>query len=143
MTNLLEKAIAAALKAHAGMKTRNGRPYILHPLRLMIKMDNEDEMITAVLHDVVEDSVMTLNDLADIGFGQNVMEALTLLTHNKEQVSYDEYIEGIKGNPLATKIKLADLKHNMDIRRLPNPMRDKDLRRLKRYRRAWKTLTGR
>lgn len=142
MTQLLEKAIAVALKAHAGMKTRNGRPYILHPLRLMIQMDTEEEMITAVLHDVAEDSIITLEDLTAMGFSENVMEALTRLTHDKKQRSYDDYIKGIQGNPLATKVKLADLKHNIDIRRLPNPISDKDLRRLKRYRRAWKILTG-
>ncbi|MDX1415762.1 MAG: hypothetical protein R3293_16310 [Candidatus Promineifilaceae bacterium] len=143
MTNPLEEAIAVALEAHAGVMTRSGRPYILHPLRLMIQMDSEEEMITAVLHDVVEDSPLTLTDLAGMGFSSQVLDALDLLTRNKETTSYDDYIMAIKENDLARKIKLADLEHNMDVRRLPNPMSQQDLNRLQRYRRAWKTLTGR
>lgn len=140
--DLLEKAIAVALEAHKGVMTRSGRPYILHPLRLMLQMETEEEMITAVLHDVVEDSDFTLDDLAAMGFPDPVLAALDLLTHDKELVHYDEYILGIKSNPLAVRVKLADLTHNMDIRRIPNPMKQRDLDRLQKYRRAWKTLTG-
>ena len=80
--NLLEKAISVALEAHENVVTRSGRPYILHPLRLMLQMDSEEEMITAVLHDVVEDSEFTLDDLAAMGFPDPVLGALVLLTHN-------------------------------------------------------------
>jgi (p)ppGpp synthase/HD superfamily hydrolase len=142
MSNLLEKAIAVALEAHAGVMSRSGRPYILHPLRLMIQMESEEEMITAVLHDVVEDSSITLVDLAEIGFSQRVLDALALLTHNKATTDYNDYIIAIKANSLARKIKLADLAHNMDLRRLPNPLSQKDLNRLQKYRQAWKTLAG-
>lgn len=143
MSNLLEKAIAVALEAHAGVMTRSGRPYIFHPLLLMIQMESEEEMITAVLHDVVEDSAITLDDLAAMGFDQQVLDALALLTHNKETTSYEDYISDIRINPLARKVKLADLEHNMDIRRLPNKMSQKDLDRLQKYRHAWEILTGR
>ncbi len=142
MSNLLEKAIAVALEAHAGVLTRSGRPYIIHPLRLMNQMETEEEMIAAVLHDVVEDSPITLDDLAKIGFSQRVLDALALLTHNKKTTTYEDYILALKANMLARKIKLADLVHNMDVRRLPNPINQRDLDRLKKYRRAWKILTG-
>ena len=140
--NLLEKAISVALEAHENIVTRSGRPYILHPLRLMLQMDSEEEMITAVLHDVVEDSEFTLDDLAAMGFPDPVLDALALLTHDKEKSSYENYILALKQNPLAVRVKLADLTHNMDIRRLPTPLRRRDLDRLAKYRRAWKTLTG-
>ncbi len=140
--NLLEKAIAVALEAHEGVKTRSGRPYILHPLHLMLQMDSEEEMITAVLHDVVEDSDITLDDLAAMGFSTSVLEALALLTHNKEEMSYEAYIEGIKSNPLAVRVKLADLTHNMNLRRLPNPLSQRDLERMQKYHHSWKSLTG-
>lgn len=99
-------------------------------------------MITAVLHDVVEDSAVTLDDLAAMGFQEPVLDALALLTHDKEQTSYENYILALKPNPLAVRVKLADLAHNMDIRRLPNPVDQRDLQRIEKYRHAWKTLTG-
>lgn len=140
--NLLEKAVSVALEAHKDATTRSGRPYILHPLHLMLQMDSEEEMITAVLHDVVEDSDITLDDLAAMGFSTAVIAALALLTHDKDNVSYEAYIEGIKSNPLAVRVKLADLTHNMNVRRLPNPLSQRDLERLLKYHHSWKTLSG-
>jgi (p)ppGpp synthase/HD superfamily hydrolase len=139
---MLEKAIAIALEAHEGVLDKSGKPYILHPLHLMMKMDSEEAQITAVLHDVVEDSEVTLDELAAVGFSKSVIEAVALLTHDKEAVPYQEYIEGINGNALARKVKLADLAHNMDSRRLPSPMTERDMQRLQEYRLAWETLTG-
>jgi (p)ppGpp synthase/HD superfamily hydrolase len=138
----LEKAIAIALQAHEGATDKTGQAYILHPLRLMMQMDSEEEQITAVLHDVVEDSTITLEDLADAGFSKNVLEALALLTHDKGLVSYADYIVGISENPLARKVKIADLEHNMDIRRLQAPLSEADLERLSKYRRAWEVLAN-
>ncbi len=138
--NLLEKAISVALEAHKDIKTRSGRPYILHPLHLMLQMDSEEEMITAVLHDVVEDSAVTLDDLCAMGFPPPILDALALLTH-EENVSYEDYVLAMKGNPLAVRVKLADLTHNMDVRRIPTPLSQRDLERLHEYQRAWKTLT--
>lgn len=140
MTTLLERAVGLALEAHAGEVDKADKPYILHPLRLMLQMDTEEEMITAVLHDVVEDSHVTLDDLRAAGFPSAVLEALALLTHNTAAEAYDAYIARIKPNPLARKVKLADLAHNMDIRRLPDPLTVADLGRLEKYRRAWETL---
>lgn len=138
----LEKAIAVALGAHEGVLDKSGKPYILHPLHLMMQMETEEAQITAVLHDVVEDSDVTLDDLAELGFSTVVLDAVALLTHDRESVSYQEYIEGMNGNALARQIKLADLEHNMDPQRLPNPLTQRDRERLQRYRLARETLNN-
>lgn len=140
--NLLEKAIAVALQAHEGILDKSGKPYILHPLHLMMQMDTEEAQITAVLHDVVEDSAFTLVDLAEMGFPPVVVDALDLLTHDGRHQSYADYIAAINGNELARQVKLADLTHNMDSRRLPTPLSERDWERLQQYRQAWQTLTG-
>lgn len=139
--NLLEHAIAIALDIHSGQQDRYGRPYILHPLHVMLQMDTREEMIAAVLHDVVEDSETTLDDLRAQGFPEEVLLAVDLLTHDKSAMSYDAYVQRLKPNPIARKIKLADLQHNMDIRRLRRVKPD-DAARLEKYHRAWRTLTG-
>ena len=138
MTNLLEKAIALAVEAHAGQRDKAGNPYILHPLHLMLQMETEDERITAVLHDIVEDTAVTMDDLTKLGFPPTILDALRLLTHDPA-VPYDDYILQLKANSLARHVKLADLAHNMDIRRLKNPT-DKDWARLAKYRQAWDML---
>ena len=137
--DLVEKAISLAVEAHAGEVDKQGKPYILHPLHLMMQMETAEEMITAVLHDVVEDTALTLEDLRQQGFPEAVLEALALLTHDTASTSYEEYVAAIKPNPLACKVKLADLAHNMDVRRLPE-MGMKDYGRLEKYRRAWDML---
>ena len=139
--NQLEHAIAIALDVHSGQTDRYGQPYILHPLHVMLEMESEVEMTAAVLHDVIEDSEMTLDDLRAKGFSSEVLEAVDLLTHAKESTPYEEYVQRIKPNPIARKIKMADLRHNMDIRRMDR-VRDQDVSRLEKYRRAWKILTG-
>ena len=136
---LLENCIALAVKAHEGQQDKSGRPYILHPLHLMAQMDTDEEMMTAVLHDVVEDTGYTLADLRDMGLPEPVILALGLLTHDKEAASYDEYVMQLKPNPIARKVKMADLRHNMDIRRL-NSVGEKEAARLEKYRRAWAYL---
>lgn len=135
----LERAIAIALRAHAGQKDRQGQPYILHPLHVMMQMDTEPERIAAVLHDVVEDSEITLDDLRDEGFATEVLGAVALLTHDKTATAYDDYVRRIKPNNMALKIKLADLQHNMDIRRMVT-INPEDQERLKKYHRAWRIL---
>lgn len=137
----LEKAIRIALEAHAGETDKAGRPYILHPLRLMLQMETDEEMMTAVLHDVVEDSNVTFDDLRREGFPEPVLAALQLLTHDRSRVGYEDYVAAIKPNPLARKVKLADLAHNMDLRRLPAQITVLDFGRLAKYRLAWETLT--
>lgn len=137
---LLEKVIAFALEAHSGHEDKYGRPYILHPLHLMSQMDSDEERMAAVLHDVVEDTTKTLADIEALGVPRPVLEAVALLTHDKQAVPYDQYVLALKPNPLARKVKLADLRHNMDIRRL-NKITAKDAERLERYRHAWELLT--
>ena len=137
----MEKAIAIALRVHRGQLDRSGKPYILHPLRVMMAMDTETEMTAAVLHDVIEDSPTTLEDLREEGFSDEVLEAVRLMTHDKEQVSYQEYVRRLKPDPIARKIKMADLRHNMDIRRMAK-VGEKERERLERYRAAWETLTS-
>jgi guanosine-3',5'-bis(diphosphate) 3'-pyrophosphohydrolase len=133
--DILERCIALALEAHRGQVDRYRRPYILHPLHLMMQMETEAEMMTAVLHDVVEDSDKTLADISALGVPPEVVTAVALLTHDKENVPYGTYIRAIKPNPLARRVKLADLEHNMDLRRIER-IEEKDLARLQKYQQA-------
>ncbi|MBK8989014.1 MAG: HD domain-containing protein [Chloroflexi bacterium] len=135
----LDTALSIAIQAHTGQQDRGGRPYILHPLRLMMQMETETEMITAVLHDVVEDSPSTLDDLRQAGFGDEVITAVAAVSRHADE-TYEAFIERLRPNPLAVKVKLADLVDNMDTRRLP-AITPKDLERLEKYHRAWRLLT--
>ena len=135
----LERAIEIAVHNHKGQKQRNGQPYILHPLRLMLNVDTDDAKIVAVLHDVVEDTSYTFADLEKDGFSKDVLAALKLLTHDKDE-PYEPYVEKIAQNPLAKKVKLADLRDNMDVTRL-DKLEEKDTKRLEKYHKAWKRLT--
>lgn len=137
---MLEKAIRIALDAHAGQTDKAGREYILHPLRVMMKMDTQKEMIAAVLHDVVEDSSITLADLESYGFESDILEAVSCLTRDPDNETYDQSMARIKQNVLARKVKLADLTDNMDVTRI-RKMKKEDLARLKKYNRAWHDLT--
>jgi (p)ppGpp synthase/HD superfamily hydrolase len=137
----LDDAIALAVKAHRGHKDKAGKPYILHPLHVMMRMDTPDAMMAAVLHDVVEDSDTTLADLRDAGYPPHVVDAVDGMSR-REGETYEAYIERLIENPLARQIKIADLEHNMDVRRFVNPTPD-DFERLRSYRRAWSVVTGR
>jgi (p)ppGpp synthase/HD superfamily hydrolase len=131
----LERAIHIAIEAHKGQKDKVGAPYILHPLRVMLCMYSDVEMMAAVLHDVVEDSRWTLKDLQQEGFPAQVIEAVDYLSR-REQETYDQFIERIKSNALAVKIKLADLEDNMDLKRLGD-ITEQDEKRMKKYHAAW------
>ena len=136
----MERAIAIAAEAHAGQKDRAGAPYILHPIRLMIQMDSENAMMAAVLHDVVENSVWTLDDLRKEGFSNEVLNAVDSLTHrDKEGEDYWDYIQRAKSDPIAIKVKLADLEDNLNPDRL-NEITEKDEKRFDRYRKAQEML---
>lgn len=130
----LTKAILLAAKAHDGQTDKGGNPYILHPIRLASKANTTEESIIAVLHDVVEDSNVTLFDLKNEGFSSNVIEALDCLTRRADE-SYEQFIKRIKLNPLASKVKLLDLEDNCDINRIPQPT-DADYARIDRYKKA-------
>ncbi|HIJ85176.1 MAG: metal dependent phosphohydrolase [Magnetococcales bacterium] len=135
----LEKALALAARHHAGQIDKSGQPYILHPLRLMMQLENPDQQMVAVLHDLVEDTPVTLADLRREGFSEEVVTALDHMTHRQEE-SYEAYILRLKANAVARKIKLLDLIDNMDIRRLDHAPGERDWERMQRYQRAWATL---
>jgi len=137
-TALTKKAIRIAFDAHKEHTDKTGLPYIFHPFHLAEQMETEDEVIVALLHDVVEDSNITLEDLRARGFSENVMEAVSLLTHDNG-VEYMDYIEKIKSNPLAVKVKLADLRHNSDVTRL-DEIDDKASARIEKYNVAMSAL---
>ena len=137
-TKNTKKALRIAFDAHKEHTDKTGLPYIFHPFHLAEQMETEDEVIVALLHDVVEDSNITLEDLRAHGFSENVMEALSLLTHD-DSVEYMDYIEKIKSNPLAVKVKLADLRHNSDVTRL-DIIDDKASARIEKYNAAMSAL---
>lgn len=138
--NQLEKAIAIAVQAHAGQLDKSGAPYILHPLRVMFGVTTEIEQTVAVLHDVVEDSDWTFDQLRAEGFSQSVLEALDCVT-KRENEDYFDFIDRIKVNPLAITVKISDLHDNMNLVRIPNPT-EKDLQRIKKYEKALAILTN-
>ena len=136
----LERALQIAVKAHAGAKDKGGDPYAFHPIRVMLRCKNPDARIVALLHDVVEDTDVTFEDLKAEGFSDTVLAALKLVTHLPED-SYEDYVRKIAGNPIAVEVKLADLEDNSDIRRL-QCLDDKAVARFKKYLRAHRFLTG-
>ena len=137
----LERAIEIATEAHRGQFDKAGNDYIGHSLRVMAMGKTTDEKIVGVLHDVVEDTDWTFERLAAEGFSEEVLDALLCVTKLSEDEPYDKFIARVKTNPLAGVVKLNDLSDNMDIRRLPY-ISDKDVKRLKKYLRAYKQLTG-
>ena len=117
-----QKAIELAYRAHQGQVDKAGWPYIFHPYHVAEQMTTEDTVVAALLHDVVEDTSYTLEDIAAMGFGAPVVEALALLTHDKDR-PYAAYIDRIKDNPIARAVKIADLQHNCDTSRCPDNAR--------------------
>ena len=130
----LEKAIQIAVEAHMGQIDKAGKPYILHPLRVMQNVSSTKAKIVAILHDVIEDTTVTLDDLKNYGFDEDILYSLKLLTH-KAGVPYMEYIENLKNDAIAKEVKLADLTDNMDITRLEE-LTDKDIKRIVKYKEA-------
>ena len=133
---MLSRAIEIAAKAHKGQVDKGGKPYIFHPLRVLLHFaeDEENVQICAVLHDVVEDTPVTLNDLCNEGFSGEVVSALDCLTRRAGE-SYDDFIDRIIINPIARKVKLADLNDNMDLTRISAPTA-RDLERVEKYKLA-------
>ena len=137
----LERAIEIATQAHEGQVDKAGNAYIGHPLRVMAMGKNEQEKIAGVLHDIVEDTPWTFEMLEAEGFAPEIIAALKCVTKISENEDYDDFIERVKKNPLAVAVKINDLTDNMDIRRLPY-LSDKDVKRLKKYLKAYKKLIG-
>lgn len=134
----LEDAIALAVEAHKGQRDKAGQTYILHPLRVMMRLETEPERMAAILHDVVEDTPYTLERLRQLGYPEEVLGALDCLT-KRDGESYEAFIERVRPHPLARRVKLADLEDNMDVRRLLS-VGPKETERLARYRAAWARL---
>lgn len=137
-TTLTKKALKLCFDAHKDQIDKSEIPYVYHPFHLAEQMTDELTTVVALLHDVVEDTPHTLNDLREMGFPEEVIEALALLTHEKT-VPYMEYMARIKQNPIAVAVKLADLRHNSDLTRLDHPG-EKDLARVEKYRKAIRLL---
>jgi (p)ppGpp synthase/HD superfamily hydrolase len=136
--DIIEKSLEIALKAYSGQKDKAGQTYILHPLRLMAKMDTDEERAVALLHDVIEDSDHTAEDLLAQGIPSNIVDAVQCLSKIKGE-NYELFIKRVKTNSLATKVKMADIEDNINILRLET-ITEKDLLRVAKYHRAWKLL---
>lgn len=134
----LGRAIAIAAQAHQEQYDKAGAPYILHPLRMMAQLHGEAERIVAVLHDLIEDTDWTLDQLRAEGFSDDVLAAIDCLTRRDDE-SYEAFIERASHNDLARQVKLADLEDNMDLRRIAE-VTDQDLERLRKYHRARRVL---
>lgn len=140
LNELLSKAIELAIEAHAGqLDTHNGRPYIEHPFRVMIAGSTLQEKITGILHDVIEDTDWTLEQLSKEGFPDTIIDAVDAMSR-RDNESYDEYLLRLQNNSIAVRVKINDLTDNMDIRRW-NEIQYHDLARLQKYLEAYKLLT--
>jgi (p)ppGpp synthase/HD superfamily hydrolase len=133
MSNLTE-AILIATKAHRGQTSKDGEPYITHPLRVMFAGKTEAEMIVGVLHDVVEDTEVTLDNLRDRGFGPEMLAGVDAMT-KRDGEDYMVFVARCKSNPVARSVKLADIADNMNLERIPN-LTTKDFERYQKYRQA-------
>lgn len=140
MTQTLERAIAIAATAHAGQVDKGGAPYILHPLKVMLRMSTLEERIVAVLHDVVEDCGISLDDLRKEGFSEDVLSAIKSVTKVSGE-SYEDFVDRAAQNPIGRVVKLADLEENSDLSRIASPSWE-DLERVEKYRRAIGRLRG-
>ena len=135
-----KKAIKLCFEAHKDQADKSGLPYVFHPFHVAEQMPDEKTTIVALLHDVIEDSSYTLQNLRNMGFDQEVLSALTLMTHEKN-VPYMDYVAKIKGNPVAPIVKLADLRHNSDLSRM-DEITETALKRVEKYKAAMQLLSG-
>ena len=139
-TNLTKKALKLCFTAHRDQVDKTDLPYVFHPFHLAEQMTDELSTVCALLHDVVEDTEYTLEDLSKMGFPTEVIEVLSLLTHD-DSVPYMDYVKKLSSNPTARQVKLADLRHNSDLTRL-DTIDDYALRRNEKYMAAIELLTN-
>lgn len=137
-TELTKIAMKIAYEAHHGQTDKNDIPYIYHPIHLAEQMKDEETICVALLHDVVEDTDITFDDLEKNGFTNGIIAALKLLTHDDAE-PYLEYVARIKNNEIARQVKIADLRHNSDLSRLDN-IDEKVIQRKKKYEKALEIL---
>jgi hypothetical protein len=131
----LERAIVIAAQAHAGQVDKAGAPYVLHPLRMMLRLSSNDERIVALLHDVCEDCPgWTFDRLRGEGFPDHIIEALRSVT-KRDGEDYEAFVRRAAGNPIGRRVKLADLHGNCDPSRIAAPS-ERDRQRIEKYRRA-------
>lgn len=116
-TPLTKKALRLCFEAHKDQVDKSGMPYVFHPFHLAEQMTDENTTVVALLHDVVEDTAYTLDDLRAMGYPPQAVEALALMTHD-DSVPYLDYVAAVKEDPIARAVKLADLRHNSDLSRL-------------------------
>ena len=131
-------ALELAVEKHRNQTDKACNPYILHPLHVMENVNNKEGKIVAILHDIIEDTDITENYLLKIGLSKRIVDAVVALTRS-EDMDYQEYIKNLSSNPLAKEVKLADLEHNMDLKRLPT-LEEKDLERNRKYQIAYHYL---
>jgi (p)ppGpp synthase/HD superfamily hydrolase len=137
-TELTKKALALCFLAHKEQTDKTGLPYVFHPFHLAESMTDEATTCVALLHDIVEDTDMTLDSLSELGFPKEYVEAIGLMTHAPE-VPYMDYVREIKKNPIARAVKIADLTHNSDMTRL-DTVDDYAIARAEKYKRALEIL---
>ncbi|MAQ74393.1 MAG: GTP pyrophosphokinase [Candidatus Marinimicrobia bacterium] len=137
----LNKAIKIAAEIHTGNKGKKNEPAILHPIRVMLQMNDQLSRTVAILHDVVESGKMTVDDLRNLGFNNKTCRAVDLLSRRKWE-SYDHYIKRVKTNKLAIKVKIADLEDNYNIKQNKKKLSKLDKSKINKYNRAYKKLTG-
>jgi len=133
-TEKTKLALKLCFEAHKEQKDKSGMPYVFHPFHLAEQMTTEETAVVALLHDLVEDTPYTIEDLVNMGFDKTITDAIALMTH-ADGVDYMEYVRAIKENPIAKAVKLADLKHNSDLTRL-DVVDEKALQRREKYLRA-------
>lgn len=138
-TSLTKQAMKLCFDAHKDQVDKSGIPYVFHPFHLAEQMTDEYTTVVALLHDVIEDTHYTIDDLIEMGYPKPIIEALKLLTHD-DNTPYMEYVGKIKENPIAKSVKLEDLKHNSDLTRLDN-IDEKALERAEKYKRAIELLS--
>ena len=131
-------ALELAVEKHKNQTDKAGNPYILHPLHVMENVNSKEGKIVAILHDIIEDTDITEDYLFKIGLSKRIVDAVVALTRS-EDMDYQEYIKNLSSNPLAKEVKLADLVHNMDLKRLPT-LEEKDLERNRKYQIAYHYL---
>ena len=137
-TELTRRALLLSFEAHKDQRDKSGMPYVYHPFHVAEQMTDEDTTVVALLHDVAEDTDITVEDIRRLGFPDRVCAALERLTRDKS-VPYMEYIEGLSSDPIAAAVKLADLEHNSDLSRL-GTVDEKAAARAKKYRAAMELL---
>lgn len=134
LDQLLALAINVATKAHDGQLDKGGNPYILHPQAVAAALDGTENKIVAYLHDVIEDTEVTLEELERMGFPDRIVNSIRILTKT-EEISYEDYLKAVKEDSNARCVKMADIRHNMDISRIAEPTAQ-DFARIEKYKKA-------